>query len=237
MAADGFGERMEERAVIRRLEHWRQTGDAEALQEGLAWLERWMPLVPAIVKALGLLEAEEVRAEVIEKLLLGDKPPLLVAAQPRALARRSLHNAFIVALRNQRRQLGVQVPGQAQVVAEHTHGSSAPKPDELLDEKRLLDRVVRAMETLRLEERAALLLLHAPDRLTEEDWRTVAERHPPPVPLRPGDVLEREDIAALLFPGTPEATAYERVGKQLQRAYTKLRRVLATPEDIEEDSP
>lgn len=228
---------MEEQAVIHLFEHWHRSGDAQALQEGLRWLERWLPLHPAVVRALGVEAAEDVRAQVIERLLLGKPPPLLMARQPRALALRSLQNGIIDALRRKRRQLDALPPGRAQEVAEHTHGGAAPDVDTLLDQDRQLRWVVSAMSALRLEERAALLLRYAPGRLEEEDWLTIAARHQPPGPLRPEDVLSLQDVAVLLFPDVPERVAYERTGKQLQRALAKLRKALAVPDDASGEDP
>ncbi|REG30843.1 hypothetical protein ATI61_106313 [Archangium gephyra] len=228
---------MEEHAVMRLFERWHRHGDEQALQEGLPWLERWLLLPPDIVRVLGQEAAEEIRAQVIEKLLLEKQSALFKAEQPRAFARATLKHRLLDALRRQARMPDVHEPGVAEDLAAETLAHSVPDVVTRLHEAQLWQRLVQAVGSLRLEERVALLLLHAPDRLLEEDWRELEGRHRPPRPFRPADAISRDDIAALLFPGTPERVAYERTGKLIQRAYARLRQQLAVPSGSAGEEP
>lgn len=231
---------MDDQGVLQRIDHWYRTGDGQALAEALPWLEGWLPYPPGVQRMLGAAEVEALRMEVLEHLVTGEpgQPPRLLGAdKPRAFARVAFRNRLWDALHDQARQPDLLDTGIAADVTARTLAHAPPSIELQLDEHARLQRAVEAMAALRVDARAAVLLLHAPDRLPEADWDEVRHRHPPPPPPRPRDVLSREEIAALLFPGVPASTAYERTGKLIQRTYEKLRRELGTPDTQEEEGP
>jgi hypothetical protein len=85
---------MNEQSVLARLKRWLATGDEQALAEGLRWLESWVVIPPGIAGALGRVDAEALRTEVIEELLTGEEPRLLTAPSPRALLRIAVKNRW-----------------------------------------------------------------------------------------------------------------------------------------------
>ncbi|MFL5357604.1 hypothetical protein [Archangium sp.] len=225
---------MDDQAILRAIEHWHLTGDEQALSECLGWLERWLPIPQGVVRALGHAEVENIRVEVLEYLLIGEPPPLLRARQPRAFARVTFKSRLWDALRRLKQRSVTRRPEIATTLAERTHAHPSPDLDAQLDEAQQLQRILDVLRGLRLEERAALLLLHAPDRLSHEDWEALARRHPPPPPTRPTDILERKAIARLVFPS--EKAAYDRTNKLIDRAYPKLRRALGIPAESPEET-
>ncbi|HEX5745188.1 MAG TPA: hypothetical protein VFZ09_03030 [Archangium sp.] len=231
---------MDEQAILQKVEHWYRTGAEQALAEVLPWLERWLPIPQGVVCALGAAEVEALRMEVLEELLVGnpEQPPRLLGAErPRAFARVVFKNRLWDALQAQVREPDVRDSGIAAEIAARTHARGPPDIELLLEDREeqlRLQHAVEALASFRLDERAALLLLHSPDRLSNADWDGLALRHPPPPPERPEQVLDRSEIATLLYPQAPPEQAYERTGKLIQRAYGKLRRVLGVPDEAEE---
>lgn len=217
---------MDDQTVIfrQRLEHWRATRSPEALSEALGILLEWLPIPQSLAQALGGLAAEDLRMQAIEQLIL-DPPDSFLRANPRTYVRLVLKNRYRDALR----EIETRRFKEPQLVRESAgrfHALPEPGAEEQLMEEQAVRGVVDAMQALTVEERAALLLLHTPNRLPEPDWSEVAHRHPPPPPQRPAEPIERDAIAALLFPNQGPSSGYERVTKLVQRAKKKLRAAL-----------
>ncbi|HEX5749496.1 MAG TPA: hypothetical protein VFZ09_24925 [Archangium sp.] len=229
---------MDEITFIRQLEAWRATKDSQVLGGLLDTLLCWLPIRPPLVHALGQAVAEDMRMQVVETLLLKDPARLSQASSPRGYARAVLANKYRDELRAKSRQALWAHTGRAAEAATALHSQAEPDATTLLEREQRMMVLLHVLEALRLEERVALLLLYAPDRVTPEDWNTVGQRHPPPPPSRPAETLDRSAIAHLLFPGEPPETARERVTKLIQRTERKLREALARArESLGEEQP
>ncbi|NNC17632.1 sigma-70 family RNA polymerase sigma factor [Corallococcus exiguus] len=228
---------MDEQGVVQAIERWRAQGDARALAQALSWMERWLVAPGPVVHVLGRESVEAARDEVLEALLLGDRRLGADVRHPRAFALTVFRNNLRDKLRKHRRQPDLQDPGVVRDLVTRTHAQPVPSAHQRIEFEQQVQSIHHALAMFRFEERAALLLLHAPNRLPEEDWQSLVKQSPPPPPPRPEEALDREAIAQLLFPGTPAPRAYERVGKIIQRAYQKLRHAISVQAEDLEDIP
>ncbi|HZH75401.1 MAG TPA: hypothetical protein VEY88_05165 [Archangium sp.] len=229
---------MDDTALFQKLEEWSTTGEAQALRSVLDLLLFWLPIRQPIRLALGEWKAEEVRMEVIEELLLKQREKFARARSPRGYARTVLANRY----RDELRQLALQErwtrEGLYADAAAAFH--SEPRPDVLtgLEREQHLRALLEVLAELRLEERVALLLLYAPERVSPADWSDVGLRHPPPPPPRPSAESNRGTIAHLLFPNEPPERARDRVTQLIRRTKLKLREALAhADETLGEEEP
>jgi DNA-directed RNA polymerase specialized sigma24 family protein len=220
MSQQGWEER--EARVAGWVESWLAHGDQLAATRatdalsGALWADRFSAAL------LGLNTIDEVRQEVLTKLLDRDVGLLQGKARPVAYARRAWKNAIKDRVRSLRRRTA-----REPILRASLEVSIAPD-----DAGRLHDfqAAMREVECLPLKRRLAVLLVARPGAIDEAAWATVVKAHPPPPPAIPRVALERRDAAVLLYPRQPgedAATHRARAGdafdKALKRAIADIR--------------
>jgi len=199
----------------------------EALAKHLATL-----LTPphSAVRVLGSGAVDELRQDVLMRLLADNAQKLRAAAHPRAYARR----AFQHALTSQLRKWG---PRQArhQDVRDVLYSPETRSPESTVASHLDAHRALEIAESLDGKGRLAVLLLVQPQRVSNEDWTKLVSSLPPPPPQRPADPVSREVASAWLFPPQgPETAARRRqrlnsFDKSYKRALARIRIGLETP--------
>jgi hypothetical protein len=177
-----------------------------------------------IRQALGDAVVQEVRQEVLMKLLDRDARRLWGKREPLAYAwvvwRRSLTDILRVWRKHQEKNELIQ----QYVSAALECGERAPAETNLDAE-----RAIKIAADLKSTGRVAVLLTVRPDHITADDWQELSARHPPPPPLRPSAPLDREDACDLIYPpqeGESAEQRYQRLNnfdQSYKRALKKIR--------------
>jgi len=212
------------------LEGWVLNQDELALARVQAALVAAMYAPAPAIDALGLQAVEDVRGEVVAKLLSISATKLRSADNPLAYARRAWRNALTSELRKwgprQRRENEVRQHEQL-----HHSEPSHRRAEVHMDAQRAL----AVAGSLTGKGRLAVLLLVRPDRIAEEDWQRLVEDLPPPPPERPDEPVDKETASRWLYPPRGPETAAERrqrlnsFDKAWKRAIARIREQLETP--------
>lgn len=218
-------------AFAEDLKAWYEAGDREAGGRLVEVLSSGVALPSSFVTILGEAEAEEIQQEALIKLLDCQRRLLSGVNNPRAFAATVARNLARDALRRHRRRGDERrdrktiedLPLQAKETADATANLDA-------------DRALGLLHELSEDSRLAVLLVHAPNRLSGDDWELIRRRHPPGGDLkRPTMPLDRDDASTLLWPSpAPEPRParmrrLDRIRKVLRRAYDHLAKRLAEP--------
>ena len=209
------------------VDRWFQDGDTPSLELAYGHLLHNLSPPPSAIAAIGIAELDEIRQEVLIKLLDRTAGKLHTADKPLAYARKAFHRAIISRLRtwSSRRDKMSEIHQNQQA------WRAAPSHEEV---DRLLDlgRALAQVENLEGKGRLALLLTIRPDRLTDEAWQEVTAMLPPPPPPKPVVPISREKASRLLFPPLEEETAAQErqrlnsFDRCVTRAHEKLRRLV-----------
>jgi len=216
--------------IAEDLERWIRAGDELALARVQVALVAAMYAPSTAIDALGLQAVEDVRGEVVAKLLSGGATKLRGADNPLAYARRAWRNALTSELRKwgprQRRESEVRQHEQLRH-SEPSHRRAEVHMDA--------ERALAIAGSLTGKGRLAVLLLVRPDRIAEEDWQLLIEDLPPPPPERPDEPVDKETASRWLYPPRGLETAAQRrqrlnsFDKAWKRAIARIREQLETP--------
>ena len=174
-------------------------------------------------RVLGAEVAAEVEQDALVRLLDRDRRLLLDADNPLAYAATVARNLARDTLRRHRRRGDLSETRQP--VDEGALPAAPPR-----DASANLDaeRALALLQDLGEDARIAVFLVHAPDRMPDEDWRVLEGRQSTSVLARPAGPLDREEASRLLWPPPiPETQParrrrLERIRKVLSRAYAQL---------------
>ncbi|MCB9745381.1 MAG: hypothetical protein H6741_27850 [Alphaproteobacteria bacterium] len=205
------------------LSAWYEHADRAAGARLIEALGPRVALPASFGRALGAEVAEEVEQNALVRLLDRDRRLLLDADNPLAFAATVARNLARDALRRHRRR--GDLSESRQPVDESSLPAALPR-----DVSAVLDaeRALALLQDLGEDARLAVFLVHAPDRMPDEDWRLLERRQASPVIPRPAGPLDREEASRLLWPPpVPETQParrrrLERIRKVLSRAYAQL---------------
>lgn len=213
------------------LARWFGTGDQSAYGRAFEWLAAVLQPPREVIDGLGSGEIDEIRQDVLARLLDRANGNLCDAQSPLAYARtvfrRDLTNALTKWDARGAREIEV---------SNHLH-RLAPTPevdrvDARLDAEAALDVASR----LEGKGRLAVLLTTRPSLIQEDEWAELVKDHPPPRPKRPRTPLDREEASLLLYrPRGPETTKqrYQRLNSfdtTFKRATKAIHRALEVDE-------
>ena len=211
------------------LERWAAGGDVNALTPIVRRLSQ-LRVSPWVEECFSAAELEELRADVLIALLRDGAAGLRDADRPFAYVRRALSNRARSLLR--RKVLDEQLPLEDKQAITIAAGEADP-----LRRLEAEESLAHAFQELSPAEREALLLFHAPERLTSDEWKAIAQRHPPPPPARPQRPVSREELGALLHPRKPPEQAYDAAARALHRGESRLRKRAMDEHSDEEQGP
>lgn len=186
-----------------QLTRWFQTGDQLAHRRAYEDLVKRLFAPREVVHALGGGAVDDVRQDVLAKLLARDSSGLRDALSPAGFALKAWRNALSTELR----KWGPRTK-RADEVGAHLRQVTARYDVEGVERQIDAGRAIEIAESLGGKGRLAVLLTTRPDRISDTDWRALVADLPPPPPVRPSTAIEREEASMLLYPpGEREATA------------------------------
>ena len=214
------------------LARWFSSGDELAHRRAYEGLARCLRARREVLDVLSADEIDEIRQDVLSRLLDRDSGKLRDAQSPEAYAKTVFRNALTTALR----KWGPRGARSSEVAA-HIEQRETASPSEEAERRLDVERAVRIAESLPGKGRLAVLLTSCPDKISDRDWADVVVGWPPPPPERPSAALEREEASLLLYPPTsqPETTVqrYQRLNsfdKAYKRAIQLIRAALEEDE-------
>jgi DNA-directed RNA polymerase specialized sigma24 family protein len=207
------------------LARWFSAGDQLAHRRAYEWLTAGLYAQREVIDALGAGAVDEIRQEVLVRLLDRDTGKLRDAKSPLAYARTAW-----------RRDLGTELKkwdvrnALETDVRDHIR-QTAPAPGVEGVEAHLdAERALRIAESLPGKGRLAVLLTTRPDLISNDEWAALVEDLPPPPPARPWIALERDEASLLLYPPSGAETTSQRY-QRLQTFATTLKRACAAIHD------
>jgi RNA polymerase sigma factor (sigma-70 family) len=172
---------------------------------------------------LGAEVAEEVEQDALVRLLDRDRRLLLDADDPLSYAATVARNLARDALRRIRRR------GDLSASREPLDQGALPAvPPRDASANLDAERALALLQQLGEDARLAVFLVHAPERMPDEDWRLLEGRQETPRLAHPAGSLDREEASRLLWPPPVAETQparrrrLERIRKVLFRAYAQL---------------
>lgn len=218
---------MSDPTVYELLTRWFASGDELAYRRAYGHLADLLYAPPEAVQVLGNGAVDEIRQDVLSRLLERRSGKLRDASAPVAYARAAWRRDLVTAIR----KWGPRLPRESEV-EDHLR-QMEPRPAAEAVEARIdADRAVRIAESLSGKGRLAVLLTTRPDRISEDEWSALVATLPPPPPPRPHAALDREAASRLLYPPQGLETAlqrYQRLNsfdKTYNRAIESLRAAL-----------
>ena len=209
------------------LTRWFASGDELAHRRAYEHLAARLYAPPEAVEVLGNGAVDEIRQDVLARLLDRQSGKLRDVPAPVAYARAAWRHDLVTAIR----KWGPRLPRESEV-EDHLR-QMGPRPAVEAVEARIdTDRAVRIAESLTGKGRLAVLLTTRPDRISDDEWSALVATLPPPPPPRPHAALDREAASRLLYPQQGPETAPQRhprlnsFDKTYKRAIASLRAAL-----------
>lgn len=209
------------------LTRWFSSGDELAHRRAYEHLADRLYAPPEAVAVLGNGAVDEIKQDVLSRLLDRQSGKLRYASAPVAYARAAWRRDLATAIR----KWGPRLSRDSEV-GDHLR-QMEPRPFAEEVEARIdAGRAVRIAGSLTGKGRLAVLLTTRPDLISDDEWSALVETLPPPPPPRPHAALDREDASRLLYPPQgPETTAqhHQRLNsfdKTYKRALASLRAAL-----------
>ena len=211
-------------ALREQLTRWFQTGDQRAYRRAYEDLAKRLHSPREVIEALGNAAVDEIRQDVLARLLAQDDGALREASSPVGLALKAFHNDIKTVLR----KWGPRAKPTSDVV-DHVQQIAARPGAEAAETRLDVERAMKIAETLEGKGRLAVLLTTRPDRISDTDWMSLVASLPPPPPRRPAEAVDRDEASMLLYPPRgPETTTdrYQRLNsfdKTYKRAIAAIR--------------
>lgn len=208
---------------------WFKKSDGDALREVVGALQGHLFAPASVVAVLGSGAIDDLRSELIWRLLRRDGGALEGKPHPVAYSKAAWRNTLAGELRKwgPRSDKAPDVRRYLELTT-----SAGPGPARALDAERAIDRA----QQLPLKGRLAVLLTTRPAAIIDGDWDALVSSLPPPPPRRPTAPLDRDAASLLLFPPrVPEdATARRRRKNNFDQTYSRaidrLRKLLLPDE-------
>lgn len=209
------------------LARWFTSGDELALRHAYKHLadRLYAPQEAALVLSNGAVE--EIRHDVISRLLDRESGKLRDVPAPVAYARAAWRHDLVTAIR----KWGPRLLRESEVEV-HLRQVAPRLAAEEVEVRIDADRAVTIAESLPGKGRLAVLITTRPDRISDEEWSALVATLPPRPPPRPHAALDREEASLLLFPQAgPETMTqrYQRLNsfdKMYKRAIASIRAAL-----------
>ena len=209
------------------LERWFEQGDKEAHRRAYTALQDRLVPTPYALRVLGGPAADEIRQDVITRLIDRTQGALRGVQYPVAFAKKS----WLRALASELRKWRPRAEKEADV---HQYELQRMDRDESTEVERRLDaeKALRIADELKLRPRLLVLISVRPQRISDADWSEFVKSLPPPPPQKPARPLEPEDASLLFFPprGTEDAKQrYQRLNsfkKAWDGACEKIREMM-----------
>lgn len=213
------------------LVRWFGTGDEGAFRRAYEELGEQMVAPPEVLAVLGRAFTDEIRQDVLIHLLDRTDGKLRGVQAPAAYAKVAWRRALASTLRK-------WGPRNARASEVRRYVSSLAEGEVLVEIEERIDaaRAIAIAERLSRPGRLAVLLTSRPDRIANEDWRSLVASLPPPPPPPPQVALDRDEASRLLYPPQDPESAkmrHQRLNsfdKAYKRALAQIRQAL------EEDS-
>lgn len=209
------------------LERWFVQGDEAALRHAYQELSDRLVATPEALKVLGGGAIDEIRQDVLIRMLDQEHGSLRDVQYPIAYIKIAWRRELVSALRKWglRHAKEGDVSHYTDNLLEH---AAQMRVDDQIDATRAIEIASRLTSRGRL----AVLLTTRPDRITDADWESLVESLPPPPPPRPREALDREEASLLLYPPEGEEDAKQRhqrlnsFDKAFTRAVAKIRELM-----------
>lgn len=185
------------------LQRWSH-GDSAAHDQAFRLLQARLPAPRDVLRALSEAEVDEIRQDVLYKLLNAQLEAFCGATLPMAYARRSFRYRLVEVLRKWKPRQKL-TPEDRDQIAHTFHDDAGLDVGQLVDAHIALS----IAEKLDGKGRLAVLLTSAPNRISSEDWRSLAASHPPPPPRRPSFPLDADEASRLMYPPPSEESDAE----------------------------
>jgi DNA-directed RNA polymerase specialized sigma24 family protein len=210
-----------------QLVRWFELGDRKALEDAYRTLQDRLVPTPETFRVLGGPAADEIRQDVLARLLNRPDGPLRGAQFPVAFTKTVWRRELASAIR----KWGPRTAREDEV---RQHALLHAEVDEVSAVEASLDaeRAIRIAAGLPLGGRLAVLLTVRPDRISDADWSELVRTFPPPPPTRPTRALEREEASLLVFPPEGQEDGRQRnqrlnsFDKAYKRAIAKIRELM-----------
>jgi DNA-directed RNA polymerase specialized sigma24 family protein len=213
---------MPDSAIVHELlTRWFASGDERAHRRAYEHLTDLLYAPPEAIEVLGNGAVDEIRQDVVSRLLDRRSGKLRDASAPVAYARVAWRRDLVTAIR----KWGPRLPRESEV-EDHLRQMEPRSAAETVEARLDAERAVRIAESL------AVLLTTRPDRISDGEWSALIATLPPPPPPRPHAALDREAASCLLYPPQGAETAsqrYQRLNsfdKTYNRAIESLRTAL-----------
>lgn len=209
------------------LRRWFEGGDDLAHRRAFTMLQADLHAPREVLDVLGSGAVEELRQDLLVRLLDRQAGRLRDRDTPRAYARTAWRNELTSALR----KWGPRLTRDAEV-REHIQQAAPTSHGEEVAVRLDAERALHIAEQLDGKGRLAILLTTRPDRISDADWDELAAHLPPPPPPRPTVPLGREEASLLLYPpaaGETTTERYQRLNsfdKAFKRAIAVVRQAL-----------
>jgi hypothetical protein len=206
------------------LEQWFATGDETVLDRIIEQLSACMVASRAVLSVVGEADVDQIRQELLARLLDRGRARLRDRDHPLAYARTAWKHSLTDAIDQWAPRMRA-IPAIVQHALDTAPSSAGP--DHRLD----AERAIAIAASLEGKGRLAILLTTRPDRISEQEWAEVVSHLPPPPPPRPDLPLDRDEAAAILFPPKPGSPPDERqqlnsFDKAFKRAAARIRHAL-----------
>lgn len=213
--------------LIADLRRWFDGGDELAHRRAVSVLQADLHAPREVLNVLGSGAVEELRQDLLVRLLDRDDGRLRDRHTPRAYARKAWRNELTSALR----KWGPRLTREAEL-REHLQQATPASLGEEVAIRLDAESALRIAEQLDGKGRLAILLTTRPDRISDPDWEGLTASLPPPPPPRPTVPLDREEASLLLYPpaaGETTTERYQRLNsfdKAFKRAVAVVREAL-----------
>lgn len=215
---------VDDKQLIESLRRWFEHSDEVAGQRAFQALQVRLVAPPELLRVLGSDDFDELRQDVLTKLLTEPPDGFRRARNPIAYARRALRNRALDRLRRRSTRTDARSLLAASATSDGTEASVV---------QRQLDagQALRLAQKLSFVTRMAVLLTTRPACISAGDWSTLSAMHTPP-PVRPTHALDREQASRLLYPAAVDETPAERTSRRnrfdqaLRRGTNQLREAM-----------
>lgn len=209
------------------LRSWFDTGDELAFARAHETLLRVLSSPSEVSRVLGTPAIDEIRQEVLIKLLDRHEGALREKPSPLAYARATWRNALTSSIR----KWGPRIHRDGEV--RRFIEQDMPTPSQVRRSDQMdAEKALKVADSLEGKGRLAILLTTRPLLLHPSEWALLVRDQPPPPPPQPQLAIDRDEASRLLFPPASSETDAQRrqrldsFDKCYKRALSRIRAAL-----------